>query len=106
MHNLFYYTIALSLLLFENKKTFLVCFIFLFPFVLFYHGTNNILNYSGATKHSDISSQEDEDALQKEKASILNRIKKKLHIKKDEAGDDTSPKGERRGTIPAGKKSL
>jgi hypothetical protein len=47
-----------------------------------------------------LHSQEDEDALalQKEKASILNRIKKKLHIKKDEGGegDTTSPKGERR----------
>jgi hypothetical protein len=45
-------------------------------------------------------SQEDEDALQKEKASILNRIKKKLHIKKDESEDTTSPKIERRAPPP------
>lgn len=34
--------------------------------------------------------KEDEDALQKEKASILNRIKKKLHIKKEDSNGNGS----------------
>lgn len=43
--------------------------------------------------HQHAQEKEDEDALQKEKASILNRIKKKLHIKKEDANGNGSNEG-------------